>query len=506
MSVIVRLPGAGSAVRAEVRRGYRLRPTSFALSIIFHVVLVAGLLLLPRVEYDDQTHNKPIYTELIKPAERKIIWYRASKDLPDVSAQEKIGTLSTPSAVQKAEVAIIATAPQPKSVKQFVWQPVPKVEIHLDLPSPNLIVRAAAAIPAAPPPPEPKPTVEKPDMSGVKASHPNVSPPGGDVEKAQQARSQPIEIPRPLKAFVAPPPTQHPIRVVVPVQTADVPLPDVDITGATPARAALPDDFGAPAFSKGMPPPPNALAGTTNSAGKEAVEVAVVGLHPTEAGPLPDGSRAGEFSRGPKVGEVATGEVKGGNGVPNLTIQDGRKPLAPPQVDAPGKVVLYADRLRGIPVTTFSVPLRPASRSIPPSIENRFHGRNVFSMVIPIENMQEYSGDWIIWFAERNPKPGDVPSVRAPVPLRKFDSVEPVPPGSRMELRVQIAGTISQEGKLRVTALLRDLSPALESVVLRDVQSWEFKPATRDRVPVDVDIVLEIPFSLPPRIARSSGP
>ena len=79
--------------------------------------------------------------------------------------------------------------------------------------------------------------------------------------------------------------------------------------------------------------------------------------------------------------------------------------------------------------------------------------------------------------------------MRAPIPLRKFESVEPVAPGARTELRVQIAGVITKEGKLEVRALLRNLAPALESAVLRDVQSWEFKPATQDGTPVDIDVV-----------------
>jgi Gram-negative bacterial TonB protein C-terminal len=131
----------------------------------------------------------------------------------------------------------------------------------------------------------------------------------------------------------------------------------------------------------------------------------------------------------------------------------------------------------------------------------------VYTMVIPIENLAEYSSDWIIWFAERESKSGSGElNVRAPVPLRKFESVEPVAPGARTELRVQIAAVISKEGKLEVRALLRNLAPALESEVLRDIQSWEFKPATQDGVPVDIDVVIEIPFSLPPQVARSSGP
>ncbi len=508
-SLKIRVRTARGPSRSPVSRGYRIRPTSFILSISFHVAAVSCILLLPR-EPQTQAHYKPIYDDLVKPQEKKIVWYSPpKKQLPEVSAQERIGTFPSPRAPLKSPTAIIATAPKPKSVKQFIWQRIPKVEIREDLPAPNLIARAAMAIPA-PPPAEPKPKVDKPDTQGAKATEPNISPPtlNGNVSKAQQIEAQPVEIPKPRKSFVPPPPSPRPARVVIPVQTADIALPDANITGAPTARAVLPDGIGAPSFSKGAPPPPTAPPGPVNAAGNGKVDIAVVGLHPNDKGSVPDGSRPGQFAQAPTVGDIATGEVKGGIGVPNLTIHDAGKALPPPHVEPPRKVVLYADRLRSLPISTLSVPLHPASRTIPASIEGRFQGRIVYTMVIPIENLPEYSTDWIIWFAERGSPPGagEALNVRAPIPLRKFESVEPVPPGARTELRVQLAGVITKAGKLEVRALLRNLTPALESAVLRDVESWEFKPATRDGAPVDTDVVLEIPFSLPPQIARSSGP
>jgi hypothetical protein len=509
MSLKIRVRSASSPPRPPVARGYRIRPTSFICSIVFHVVVVSGLLFLPNPNSRDRSaHDKPIYDTLIKPEENKIVWYSPpKKKLPDVSAQRRIGTLPVARAPLKSEIAIIATAPKPKSVKQFIFQPVPKIQIKQDLRAPNFIAKAAMSIPAPPPPPEPKPKVNKPETEGVKAPVPNISPPNpvGDVSKSADANTKPLEIPKPPKVFVPPPPSQRPARAVIPVQTADVPLPDASLTGAATARGALPPGLGAPSFSQGLPPPPNAPAGPANSTGNAKVDIAVIGLRP-DKGQVPEGSRPGQFAQAPNVGEVATGEVRGGFGVPNLTLHDDRKAVAPPHVDPPRQVVLYSDRLRSLPVSTLSVPLHPASRTVPASIEGRFRGRNVYTMVIPIENLAEYSSDWIIWFAERDSKPGDVLNMRAPIPLRKFESVEAVPPGARTELRVQLAGVITKEGKLEVQSLLRNLAPAVESAVLRDVQSWEFKPATQDGAPVDIDVVLEIPFSLPPRVARSSAP
>lgn len=508
MSLKIRVRTAPQRYRPLGRYGYRVQPTSFVFSILFHVLLVLGLLLLPPLpdSSDNPAADRPVYDQLIKPEEKRIVWYAPpKKTLPEVSAEKRIGTFPLPRAPQKADAAIIATAPQPQSVKQFVWQPVPKIQLRQDLPAPNLIARAAMAIPA-PPPPRKFKLIDKPKTQGVKAPVPNISlpAPDADVAKAERLDMRPVEI-LTRKSFIAPPPSERSSRAVIPVQTSDLPLPNVNITGAATAGGLLPDGIGAPSLENGAPPPPTAPPGPVNQAGNGKVDIAVVGLHPSDKGQVPDGSRPGQFAQAPNVGEVATGDVRGGLGVPGLTIREGGK-VAPPHVDEPRKVLLYADRLRSLPVSTLSVALHPSTRMLPASIENQFHGRSVYTIVIPIENIPEYSSDWIIWFAARSAPAGSAAlNVRAPIPLRKFEPVDPVPPGARTELRVQIVGVITKQGKLVVRQLLRDLAPALEGAVLRDIQSWEFKPATQDGTPVDADVVLEIPFSLPPQLASKEA-
>lgn len=483
---------------------YLLRPRSFAGSVALHVTVVAALFLLPSIQYHGP--QRPIYEELIKPDAQKLVWYNYPKKLPDVDAPQKIGVFPKPVGSHRADLAIIATSPKPKSEKQIIWQPVPKVEIRQDLPTPNLIARAASAIPTPAPPPEPKPKVDKPEREGVHAPQPNLSPPQpkADPEHAPQAVAQAIEVPKPRKAFVPPPPTPQKARLQVPVQTSDVPVPQASVVGSTAPRQALPDGFGTPVFSKGAPPPPDAPPGATNNAGNAKVDVAIASLHPSDKpGPVPEGSRPGQFSQSPLVGDLATGDVSGkGLTVPNLTIRDERKRLDPPNVDPNRKIVLYADRVRSISVNTLSVPLRPQSRTIPRAIDAKFQGRNVYTMLVPIENFAPYSGDWILWFAERQSKPGETPFVRAPVPVRKFESVQPMPPGTRSELRVQFAAVITKEGKVDNLALMRSVNPVFDKLVLDDLASWEFKPATRDGMPIDVDVVFEIPYVLPTQIAK----
>jgi hypothetical protein len=126
--------------------------------------------------------------------------------------------------------------------------------------------------------------------------------------------------------------------------------------------------------------------------------------------------------------------------------------------------------------------------------------------VVPIENLPDYSGDWILWFAEQDQKPGNAPLMRAPVPLRKLEPVETLLPGGRTEFRIQIGAVIRKDGTIDAIALLRNAGPAFAQAVIQDVGSWEFKPATRDGAPVDVDVILEIPFSFSAGIAKQAAP
>ena len=103
MSLKIRVRNAAGSSRSTLARGYRIQPTSFILSIVFHVVVVTGLLLLPHVESEDQAHDRPIYDTLIKPEEKKIIWFAPpKKKLPDISAQETNRNL--PQAARPAKI------------------------------------------------------------------------------------------------------------------------------------------------------------------------------------------------------------------------------------------------------------------------------------------------------------------------------------------------------------------------------------------------------------------
>jgi hypothetical protein len=481
-----------------------MRSSSFFASLGIHSIVVVFLGLVPSSQ---KLPERPILEELIQPEKHKIVYYDfRKKKLPDVNSRNRIGRTPDPRGEEVSKQTVIAASPQAKSKEQFIWQPAPKIEIRRDLAAPNLVARLNSSLPALPAPPQEK---RQPEVEGVKASQPDPAPkqPDGDVNHAPESTAA-ARAPKQPKAFVPPPPVERPkLPIQTPVLDAAAPAITSPFT-----ESRLPAGAGMPVLATAAAPPPTAPPGPVASAGNARADIAIASLHPSETAnnELPDGERPGRFSKAPTSGPVSTGAVNGSAAltVPNLTIrEDKSKPAkAPDEVLPPIKTILYAETVRSIPVSTLSVPLRPASRSIPRSVDARFQGRNVYTMVVPIENLPAYAGDWIVWFAERDVKPGDTPVVRAPVPFRKLEPIGQAVSVNRTGQRVQLAGTLEKDGKLRGISLLTAAGPAIEFAVIQDISSWEFKPATRNGIPVDVEIVIEIPFNLPPALAQRSQP
>jgi protein TonB len=125
-------------------------------------------------------------------------------------------------------------------------------------------------------------------------------------------------------------------------------------------------------------------------------------------------------------------------------------------------------------------------------------------MAIQMPNVTSYSGSWIVWFADRDPVTGAIAAdLRAPVPTRKVDpkyiqtAVE-----ERVQGVVRLAAVIRRDGRVQSVELLQRLDERLDRTAVEALSKWEFEPALRDGIPVDVDAVFEIPFRLAPRTSR----
>ena len=239
----------------------------------------------------------------------------------------------------------------------------------------------------------------------------------------------------------------------------------------------------------------------------EGLKAVIVGLDPA-LGPSPPGSRPGQFSRAPNAGTPSSGTTStaGATAVPGLLAHGAPgtppvEPLAPASAPIPERHLLKDLVLPSIN-RTMSVPLRPSSRIIPATVETRFTGRDVYTLLIPGPSLREYTGDWIIWFAERHPSDEHSTRILAPIPVRKFYLTGPaVTPADLQESgTVQLASLIDRNGRISGTRILRGgtTGEAFRLKAIEELETWEFQPALRNGEPIDVDVVLEIAFRFRP--------
>jgi TonB family protein len=148
------------------------------------------------------------------------------------------------------------------------------------------------------------------------------------------------------------------------------------------------------------------------------------------------------------------------------------------------------------------VALEPGAPRLSQAPDARFAGRVVYSIAIQMPNVTSFSGSWLVWFAERDPQPGAAPQeMRPPAVVRKVDpKYIAAAAAERVEGTVRLFGVIGKDGHVGGILLLRQLDGRLDRSAQEALAKWEFVPARRDGVAVDVDAIFEIPFHLAPRL------
>jgi TonB family protein len=133
----------------------------------------------------------------------------------------------------------------------------------------------------------------------------------------------------------------------------------------------------------------------------------------------------------------------------------------------------------------------------------RFNGRQVYTVAIQMPNITSYVGSWLMWYADRNEVPPNAPPISPPIPHHKVDpkyvatAIE-----ERVEGTIRLACIVDKAGKVVDVELVRGLDDRLNESALEALAKWEFGPAMRAGIPVDVEVLVEIPFRLAPRAAR----
>jgi TonB family protein len=158
-----------------------------------------------------------------------------------------------------------------------------------------------------------------------------------------------------------------------------------------------------------------------------------------------------------------------------------------------------------------SLPEKPepvSHRKDPPDIgdlganeppEKILSGKEVYTLNINLPNVTSISGSWILNFAqldeEASPFSRPKGVLSGPVPIRKVDpkySAEAI--RENIEGEVVLYAIIRADGTIDSIQLVRKLDPLVDVNAVRALAQWEFRPATRDGAPVDIEAVVHIPF------------
>jgi TonB family protein len=509
----------------ELQGGLQRR--SLLASILLHVGVIACLLNLPSLP-NPLADRSPM---LAPSSGQKVLWYSKAELLPSVSPppesrrhSESMGR-RTPQRRDKSAPAfeekrlafalqeIVSRPPQPDNRRQTIVQPdAPNVRILAHVQIPNLV-----------------------SWTGV------VVPPTPTVSEAKRQLAQ-IGVPKlPAPVVSPPPPPEQPKPPEINRQLSELRM--AAAAAADPAkRINLPVPQGTPSLGSSalakttaVPAPPALTPEINQEALRNVIAVGIAPAPSQEAWNVPPGNRAGEFAASPKGSadeKAAAGGDKnassGGNQlpelggqdladihVPNLSISGERttEPPGPTEARAPeprppatpspasrenlANLMAKATRPSLLPERS---PLPEISRGKP--LEPAFFGgKRVYTVLINMPNLTSGSGSWVLEFSELYGDAsgkGENDDLSSPVAVRKVDPrYNPAAVRERVEGNVTLAAYILRDGSVTNIRVLRSLDPRLDSSAMEALTDWKFLPAKKSGNPVDLEVLVQIPFRLP---------
>jgi TonB family protein len=466
----VRVRGDSGTVRSSL---------SFSASGIIHGTLLA-LVVFGNASRDAEP-ARSLYETAIQPEEKRVVWYHLQDKLPDVRTATPVkAEAKALRATRKFEQRIVAGPKDDGRPPQLVWSPAPEVAAPKMTPLPNVLAVEMKRPARMFTPPvrvtAPTPSAALPDAPGVSTQ---AAPAGANLPSLKKTFTPPAAIPAAATAKL---PDAAPAPGALPAASAGANLAPLRKTFTPPGGTARATTTAAEADLPSLTAPQS-----------EAPQLAIIGLNPAKAPDLPAApeSRTAGFSAGPKP-EPKGAETDGaasGIAVPGVTVRDG----------VSRQSLMAAIRPMAHVLPTGPPPAPPPTR-VSGAPDPTLDGRVVYTMAIQMPNITSYSGSWMVWYAAREQAGG---AMRAPSPLRKVDPkyiASAVADG--VEGVVRLAATIRKTGHVEAVKLLRHLDDRLDQSAMESLAKWQFEPAQRDGVPVEVDAVFEIPFKLAPKTSK----
>ena len=535
-----------------------LRPRPLAASMFFHLaalVVLANLvpLLGPRPATAEELaalRNRKItwyYYDHELPS--------ISPNEPDGGEKpsERGGQRPAPSplgaAAWRSQQVITSNPPQPDNARQTIVQPeAPDIRIPHDVRLPNVVMWASQ--------PQ-KPTLKflpAPKLH-VQQTPPLLLPPDivrplppVDLVKRDVAQ---LKLPQLGVTAIEPPVPQVPnlerrlsdLKIASSkalVQSPQLAVPPATTAPATQANATSTD--GAASGGARLPAPPQVATGTSIGALGQLIALGIDPASPGGEISVPVGNRSGSFSIAPSgkapgtpagllaglEGGGAGGPASAGEGagrgparqlaeirLPSLSISGGIRPPSaslgpivtgpPPSPPPPPPPVPRRLANPNLVSALVARAMRPTTRL--PDWKSRdrrseqgfLYGKKVYTVYINMPNLSSQSGSWIMRFSELGERAAGVrePELAAPVALRKVDpGYHPGAMREGIEGTVVLYAVIHQDGKVDSVRVVRSVDPRLDKSAVKALLRWEFQPATRNGHPVELEALVQIPFTL----------
>jgi TonB family protein len=486
----------------------------FAESAGYHALLIAalyGISILP---------SRPAIAPAHAFDKSQVLYFNASEYLPPLDTGDLNPASERKADPEFAKQPILSVPPEARNNHQTIVAP-PNVQLDRDIDTPNIVAWGDHSVPV------PVSATERAPVSLASLNTPILAPPPTAVERKTSAPSLDSSV------IAPPPPTDvtgrrlrdinlAPSAIIAPAPAFSVdaqrvpsslnagnaavvpPPPSLDSAGGKPsahgARASLASNI--------VPPPPS-TGGTSSPGGNRVI---ALGIHPAVVPPpAPTGNRQGAFAANPE-GKVGASGAPGTTGT--STHGTGTKASlhgvpAGLQVGAAGSQPTTG--VAGDPHSSASNTVNPnllAKVSPPPSVprgatspalanelERKVFGdRPFYSMTLNMPNLNSAGGSWIMRFAELNDS-GSTADISAPRALHKVDPAYP------LELmRQNVGGTVAlraiirSDGSVADVHVLRSIDARLDRYACDALARWQFEPATRSGAPVDLAVVVMIPF------------
>jgi TonB family protein len=507
------------------RRGF-----SLAMSLGGHGLAFVLLMNAPEVKIPPPAKSE--YEQAIKGREEKIVWYRFNQKLPDIVPLPAPLQPRPLRAENKAAQEIVAAPKAAPKRQQFIYSAAPALPDAPPVEAPNLLAlrfeppRPPAPKLFSPPPAEPTPPAPAIKLQADAPAIDHKMPEAVELPVATRRMARRFTPPpAPVKAKltdITPPPEAPQLAVSLSHETEAAPFAfrapgrhfDAPAARPAPELPAAPVD-APPAIQAQAPSPNELLAGTRD------LNLAIVGLKPVEkATALPAAANPGKFSAAPEIrreGADAAGGAKG-IAVPDLFVRgerdakaDAKPSLIAEAFAAPTAGATLRQALRTAPPHAQQEDAAPAAKAQPEGAvkvsdapDRRFTGRDVYMMAIQMPNLTSYSGSWLMWYSDRMAHEAGLAPVSPPIAFRKVDpKYIAAAVSDRVQGTVRLACVIGRDGKVSTVELVQGLDARLNRSAEEALAKWEFTPATRQGQPVDVDVLVEIPFRLEPVAPRA---